>query len=316
MYKIKNLNIILILVITPIKLIGQENICDCCSYSSLQYQQDYEEIFNPSLIKSKGIREVMVYTKPKTSFDSIENTKYREIKFKFNKNGFVIFKTHYNRMGKPHSTYDLKRNKSGKIYQQIFNYIDSLEQKTSFFGQEIIDFKYDSKNRLVKIKERGSKGQILTDNQSMYTILKYDDNDRIISIERHRNYNNESSVSTTTFTFSDNTFSSTYQSKRNGKLSLSGQKTYNKNWKETIDKTFNETLKSIAFEEHFEYDKNDRLIKYESLSGQGSASECPEGGNYIDNYEYDAYGFLTNIHHTFKQNTCGMTFEYRKKSSR
>ena len=165
MHKIKNLIIILILVITPIKLIGQENICDCCSYSSLQYQQDYEEIFNPSLIKSKGIREVMVYTKPKTSSDSIENTKYREIKFKFNRNGFVISKTHYNRIGKPHSTYDLKRNKSGKIYQQIFNYIDSLEQKSSFFGQEIIDFKYDSKNRLVKIKERGSKGQILADNQ-------------------------------------------------------------------------------------------------------------------------------------------------------
>ena len=312
MNKIKNLIIILFLAISPIKLVGQENVCDCCSYSSLQYQQDYEEIFNPSIIKSKGIKEVMVYTEPKKSSDSTEIIKYREIKFKFNRNGLVISKTWYNRMGKPHSAYDLKRNKAGKIYQQIFNYIDSLEQISSFFGQEIIDFKYDSKNRLIKIKERGSKGQLLEDNKSMYTILKYDNKDRIISTERHRNYNNESSISKTTFTFSDNSFSSTYQSMRDGKLSLSGEKKYNKKWQETIDKTFNETLKSIAFEEHFEYDSNNRLLKYQSISGQGSASECPEGGNYTDNYKYNDNGLLIAIHHTFGQNICEMTFEYRK----
>ena len=195
MNKIKNLIIILILAISPIKLMGQDNICDCCSYSSLQYQQDYEEIFNPSIIKSNGIKEVMVYTGPKKSSDSIEIIKYREIKFKFNRNGRVISKTWYNRMGKPHSTYDLKRNKAGKIYKQIFNYIDSLEQKSSSFGQEIIDFKYDSKNRLVKIKERGSKGQILADNKSMYTTIRYDNKDRVITTENHRNYNDESSLS-------------------------------------------------------------------------------------------------------------------------
>lgn len=311
MNKLKNLILLFTIVLIPFRLIGQDNICDCCSYSSLQYQQDYEDIFNPSIIKSRGIKEVMVYTKPKTSSDSNEPTKYREIKFKFNKNGLVISKTWYNQMGKPHSKYDLKRNKAGKIYQQVFNYIDSLEQKSSFFGQEIIDFKYDTKKRLIKIKERGPKGQLLADNKSMYTIFKYDNKDRVIRIKRHRNYNNESSISITDYDFSDNTFSATYKTMRDGKLSLTGEKKYNKNWKETIDKTYNETLKSIAFEEYFEYDSNNRLLKYQSISGQGSGSECPDGGNYTDNYKYDD-DLLIAIYHTFRENTCEMTFEYRK----
>lgn len=314
MNKIKYLILLLAIISIPFRVIGQDNICDCCSYSSLQYQQDYEDIFKPSIIKSKGIKEVMVYTKPKISSDSSETTKYREIKFKFNRNGLVISKTLYNRMGKPHSKYNLKRNKAGKIYQQIFYYIDSLEQKSSFFDQEIIDFKYDNKNRLIKIKERGSKGQILADNKSKYSTIKYDSQDRIISIKRYMywDYDNKSSVSVTDYNFSDDSFNATYKTIRDGKLSLSGEKKYNKNWKETIDKTFNKTLKSIAFEEHFEYDSNNRLLKYQSISGHGSASECPEGGNYMDKYKYDDNGFLITIHHTFEKNTCEMTFEYRK----
>lgn len=312
MNKIKNLIILFVLVIAPIKLFGQENICTCCSYNSLQYQQDYEDIFNPSLIKSEKIKEVMVYTKPKTASDTTETTKYREIKFKFNKNGLVISKTWYNRMGKPHSTYDLKRNKAGKIRQQIFNYIDSLEQKSSSFGQKIIDFKYDNKNRLIKRKERDYKGQILADNKSMYTILKYDNKDRIISNTSYRNYHNESSVSITTYKFSDDSFSATYETISDGELIISGEKKYTKNWKEINNKIFNETLNSIAFEEYFEYDSNNRPLKYQSISGQGAASECPDDGNYTDSYKYDKNGFLTTIHHTFEQNTCEMTFEYRK----
>jgi len=197
---------------------AQENICDCCSYSSLQYQQDYEEIFNPTLIKSEGIKEVMVFTKPKTASSSTKTDAYREMKFKFNGDGRVISKTWYNRMGKPHSRYELKRNKAGKIYQQIFNYIDSLERKSASFGQEIIDFTYDEKDRLTKIKDRNSKGQILADNKSSYTIIKYDDKDRIVRKERHMywGYDNDSSISITDVSFSDSSFSATYQSTRDG----------------------------------------------------------------------------------------------------
>lgn len=89
-------------------------------------------------------------------------------------------------------------------------------------------------------------------------------------------------------------------------------KNYNKNWKETHIKSYNETLKSNAFEKYFEYDNKNRLFKYQSISGQGSGSKCPDEGNYINEYNYNDNGFINNINHTYKQYTCEMTFEYQK----
>lgn len=312
MNNIKSL-IIIVIITLSIQLNSQENICDCCSYASLQYRSNYEELFNPSTIVSKGINEVMIYTTPKKPSDLNASTKYREIKFKFNRKGQVISKTRYNRQGKPHSVYDLKRNKAGKIYQRTFNYIDSLEQKSSF-GQEIIDFKYDSKNRLIKIKERDYKGQILADSLSMYTTLDYDDMDRVIRRKSHRywSHSNESFSSITTFNFSNDSLSSTYQTTWNGKLSLSGEKRYNSNWKEIVDKSYNDNSKDIAFEKYFEYDDSNRIISYRSVAGAGSGSECPDGGSFIDKYEYKD-GLPIKILHSYKDNTCEMTFEYSKK---
>jgi hypothetical protein len=311
MNRIKHFIIILVLVSAPITLVGQGNICDCCSYASLQYQQDYDEVFDPLLIKSEGIKEVMVYTKPKSA-DSTALTKYREIKFKFDDNGLVFSKVHYNRKGKPHSIYDLKRNKAGKIYQQIFNYVDSLEQKDTFFGQEIIDFKYDKNNRLIKIKERDYKGNVLPDNKAKYTQFDYDNKDRITRVRSHRNYDNEESLSITSYRYLNHSYSATYKSISNGELNTSGEKKYNNNWKEIYDKTYNEALKSLAFEEYFEYDSEDRLTKYKITSGPGSFDECPENSTYVDTYTYNDSGFILRINHTYLENTCEMTFEYRK----
>lgn len=311
MYKIKSLLILINFIFLQNVLFAQNNACDCCSYNSLQYRQDYDKIFDPELIKLNKIREVMVYTKPYDSTNSIETNKYREIKFKFNQNGFVILKTHYNRMGKPHSTYELKRNRYDKIYQKVFNYIDSIEQKETFFGQETIDYKYDTRKRLIKIKERDSKGKVLPDNKTMYTLIRYDNENRIIKTENHRNYHDESSISITNYTFLEDSFSSTYKSIRNGKLSISGEKKYDKNWKETSRRIYNEDLKSMAFELSFEYDKEDRLIKFQSVSGPGSADECPEDNTFIDKYQYNEIGLLTSIHHIFREYTCEMTFEYK-----
>ncbi len=298
-----------LLLLISFHLNAQENVCSCCSYASLQYQQDYEKIFNPSLIKYKGIKEVMVYNKVN---DSIGSNKYREIKFRFNRNGLVKSKTWYNRMGKPHSIYDLKRNRHGKIYQQIFNYLDNLEQKSTFFGQEIIDFKYDSKQRLIKVKERNYKEEVIDDNKTKYTIFEYDDRDRIIKRENHRNYQNESSISTTTYTFSDSSYSCTYETMRNGVLGLSGNTKYNKNWQLILDKNYNERTQNAAFEEHYEYDQLNRLIRYESIAGDGAGSECPDGGNFVDIYKYDKDGLLVGIIHKFRKNICKMTFDYQK----
>ena len=312
MPEFKDLLIALVVFFFSFSVFSQDNICDCCSYASLQYQQDYDEIFSPSLIKSERIKEVVVYTKAKSDLDSIQFEKYKEIKFKFNKNGQVILKTHYNRRGKPHSTYELKRNRYGKIYQQVFNYIDSLEQKADFFSSEIIDYTYDTRRRLLKIKERDYKGKVLPDNKAKYTLFRYDNKNRVVNITNHRNYNDESSISITKYLFEDDSLSSTFQVLRNGKLSTSGKSTYNRNWKLLTEKIYNEVLNSMAFDCYYEYDKNDRLVKFKSVSGPGSADECPEDNTFIDTYKYDSKGFLININHTFRNNSCEMTFEYRK----
>jgi len=311
MDEIRYLVIILILVIVPVSLFGQDNVCDCCSYSSLQYQQDYDKVFNPSLMKSEKIKEVIVFTKPKNA-DSLEVTKYREIKFKFNENGLVISKLHYNRMGKPHSIYELKRNRYGKISQQIFNYVDSLEQKSSFYSPEIIDFTYDTRKRLLKIKERDYKGKILPDKKAIYTLFRYDSKNRIIKTVNHRVYNNEPSISVRRYIYSNDSLSATYKTTYDGVITLTGKKEYNKNWKELSDKSFNASLNSQAFDESFSYDGNDRLLKYNMIYGNGSATECPEISGFTDDYKYNEEGFLISIKHSFDENICLMIFNYKR----
>jgi hypothetical protein len=309
---VKKIFIALLLIIIPINISSQEdNICDCCSYASLQYQQDYDEIFSPSLIKSFRFKEVKVYTESKSAMDSISSNKYREIKFKFNDDGLVVLKTHYNSMGKPHSTYELKRNRYGKVSQQIFNYIDSLEQKASFFSSEIIDYTYDTRRKLIKIKERDYKGNIIPDEKAKYTQLRYDSKDRIVKVVNHRNYNDESSISITEYKYSNDSLSSTFQTIRDGTLSASGEKKYNNNWKEVSSKLYNENLKNDAFQYYYEYDSEGRLIKFQSISGSGSFDECPEDNSFVDIYLYNDNGFLSSIEHEFAGNSCKMTFEYK-----
>ena len=311
MSNVKKIVLAFLLILIPKTISSQENICDCCSYSSLQYQQDYDEIFNPSLMKSYGFKEVIVNTESKSALDSTYSNKYREMKFKFNDNGLVVLKTHYNRMGKPHSTYELKRNRYGKVSQQIFNYIDSLEQKASFFSPEIIDYTYDTRKKLIKIKERDYKGDILPDKKAKYTQLRYDSKDRIIKVVNHRNYNNISSISITEYEYSNDSLSSTFQIIRDEKLSASGKNKYDDNWKEVSSTLYNEDLKSYAFQYYYEYDNDERLIKFQSISGPGSSSECPENDSFIDIYTYDISGFLSSIEHRFAGNICKMTFEYQ-----
>ena len=81
---------------------AQDTRCECCSYSSLKFREDYEVIFPRLVIKKKGITEVMVYTTPSDSGQEA-GTRYREIKFKFDQKGQVIARVHYNQNGQPHS---------------------------------------------------------------------------------------------------------------------------------------------------------------------------------------------------------------------
>ena len=145
----------------------------------------------------------------------------------------------------------------------------------------------------------------------MYTSFRYDGKNRIIKTIRHHNYNSESSFSITNYTYFNDSLSATYKTIYDGKIGLTGKKVYNKNWKELSDESYNVNLNSSAFDEFFTYDDNNRLVTYQVINGDGSATECPEINGYVDNYKYNEDGFLISVQHIFEENTCEMTFEYR-----
>ncbi len=309
---LKHISLFVILLTTSYNLFAQDSMCACCMYGSFEYQQEYAEQFNPKLIKSKKIKKVLIYTHAQSADDTIESKKYRELKFQFDRNGRVAVKIVYNRKGKPHSSYTYKRNRYGNKYQETFRYIDSLEKVITRSSPKIIDYTYDRKNRLIKIKERDYKGKVIADAKSKFSTIAYDKKHRIIKVISYRNHHEEPSVGITTYTFSDATLSATYQSESNRILNASGIITYTKDWKPTLEKMYNERLKKDSFTIYSEYDTSGRLLKKQVTTRPDYISECPENGNYIDLYTYDENGFLASIRHTYNNITCEMIFEYIK----
>ena len=311
MYKIA---IIILVLVIPSGLRGQDDIdiCACCAYSTLDYFDDYEQIFKADLIKSNKITEVMVYTETRPNTDTIPSLKYREAKFSFNKKGLVESKTNYNRMGKPHSIYTIKRDKAGKVLQRTFNYIDSLEQKELVFGVEIFDFIYDTRGRLHKVKERDYKGRKLPDDRAFYTQFRYDNEDRVVEVLSHRNFNDNPTVSIKTINFHKDSLTATSQTLYDGKLGTSAKVIFNEEGQELYTKIINEAYNTLAFETTFEYDEKGRLIKLQLRSGPRTVDECPENSNFVDTYYYNDNDFLSVIDHEFDGNLCKMTFEYKK----
>src|SRR5437870_4275440 len=90
---------------------GQDSdysICDCCSYTMFQYENDYDNVFPPVQIKSNGIKEVTIYTISKqnqnlkdSSFKTID-PEYKEMIFRFNSDGYVLTQMLFNRRGHYH----------------------------------------------------------------------------------------------------------------------------------------------------------------------------------------------------------------------
>jgi len=295
------------LVLGAFCLQGQVDICECCSYSSLQYRKSYEDIFPPNLIQNKEILEVVVNTQGET--------KYREMKFKFDKNGYVISRTGYNRMGQPHSIYEYDRDETGRVTKRTFTYLDSLENKLlDFSWPEIIDFTYDKNNRLKKSKERDIYGNIIKDSKTTYTSYKYDNRGRVIKKISYYYFGfniAKPSKYITRFTYKDSEFKGESKTYINGRLFLTSKIDYNKNWKSLKEDDYNNLVNKVSSETNFLYDSLDRLTTYDTKSGDGSSSECPDGGTYTEKYVYGDDGLLYEIIHTYGTVKCTMTFEYK-----
>jgi hypothetical protein len=161
----KQMKIILLLVfiISAVNsAFSQKEVCACASYSSLQYEINYENIFPHDTIRKEKITQVIIYT----TGNSSENpstplfTKYIESKFHFDKNGYVSCRIQY-RAGRPNEIYEFERNEAGQVTKQTFTYLDSLGQKYLGFPPQITDYSYDNNNNLVLEKQRDVKGQIV-----------------------------------------------------------------------------------------------------------------------------------------------------------
>lgn len=284
-----------------------QNSCDCCSYTALQNRSVYETILLPSLIKKRGIHEIVVYTQAES--------KYKETKFKFDMNGQITSRIWYNRMGKPHSIYEYERNAAGKVTKETFSYLDSLENKsTGFFSSKITDFSYDEKNRMVKSKERDEDGKVIDDSRANFTKYVYDAQGRVIKeTSQYYFYVNapETSQYITTFVYKDNEFISEAKTYKNNNLFLTSQISYNKSWKPLSEDDFNNLTNEVASQTTYKYDSLDRLIEYITKAGKGSASECPDGGTYMEKYIFDKEGLIEKIIHAYDNIKCIMTIEYR-----
>jgi hypothetical protein len=297
--------------------LAQENICECCAHSSLQFREEYETIFFPALIKKKNITEVVVYTQASITENSSLN-RYKEITFKFNQRGQIIARTHYNRNGKPHSIHEFERNGTGKIFRETFNYLDSTEQVTNNFSSpEITDYYYDLKNRLIKMKERNTKGIVMPDIMSDYTKYTYDKTSRITKRTIQYYYDNhvpESSSSVTTYTYKDKKLSGESQTIADNKVSLTTKTQYTKQWKPLRETGYNGKGDKVSFQTLYEYNLQGKMTRYETKAFDIS-SECPDNGTYTDVYMYSDEGLLLSITHTYEDKKCEMIFEYRTQSS-
>ena len=292
---------------------GQNDVCECCAYNSLKFKNDFTGVFPPDLIQKAKVQTVTVYTE---SFDvsSKAIAKYREMKFKIDNHGQVTSKTEYNRKGKPHSIYEFERNAKGQAIKQTFTYLDSLEQKsTGFSAPEVIDYTYDTQNRLVKSQERHFKANSVVDEKSNYSRFQYDTKGRLIEETRQYYYEGsglETAVYKTTFTYFGDKLAGESKTYENKKLFLTTKFTYNKSWRPIKEEEYNNLMNRPAATTNYKYDLMGRLVYYETRAGGGSGSECPDGGTFTETYEYDDKGLLSRITHSFGKNTCVMTFEY------
>lgn len=313
--------IILLLLLFPFSshtALAQDSSCECCSYSSLQFRDEYETIFPRLIIKKKSITEVIIYTSASNAGKG-SYTRYREIKFKFDQKGQVIARVHYNRNGQPHSIYQFERNGSGKIFRQTFNYLDSTEQvSTKSTSPEITDYFYNLKDRLIKIKKRNMNGLVMPDVMSDFTKYEYNKIGRITKETQQYYYEGQgpsTSSQVTTYTYRDKNLTGQSQTFIDSNLALTTKIQYTKSWKPLTEIGYNNKSDSISFQTTYEYNGTGKLTRYETKANT-IVSECADKGTYTDVYSYNGDGLLTSITHTYEDKKCEMVFEYTMPENR
>jgi len=296
---------------------GQYTICDCCTYSSLRYEENLDKIFNPEIIKKNNIRELTIYNTSKQASSNIKDTvfkivdnEYREMKFTFNENGYVGSQIFFNRLGQFHSIHEFTRDNNNKILTKTFHYLDSSGKKDEVFSVRKWVYKYSGSN-LYQIKELGEKLIEQPDNKSNYQLYEYDLKGRTIKETRQSYYDfTEPSFYQTIVKYNDTTHTSIAITKDKRKLFSTVKTQYTETQKPLTIKFFDGRNNKLLEQQIFTYASSGQLAKFETKNS-GMGTECPDGGNITDEYTFTALNLISNIKHHYKKTICELRFVYR-----
>ncbi len=308
--------ILLFFSLAALNLFAQYTICDCCTYAPLEFRDDFENLFPPEIIQKNHIHELTIYTtskrESKNSWDTILKTvdyEFKEMAFQFNEDGYVMSQTLFGDFGKPHIIYEYTRNKKNHILAKNFYYLDSLGTKYDFMQQKWIYTQ--AKGRIVKVKELGPKFVKMPDAKSNYSSYKYNKLGRPIE-EVQQYYFGENNISyyKSEIVYNDSMDSSLTTTKRKDLLHSSTQIAYNRNNQPTNEKYFDGETGTLLQEKIWNYDPNNRLVRYQVIS-TGMGTECPDGGSFTDVYTYSFLNLIETITHSYTNVTCVLRFEYK-----
>lgn len=291
-------------------------ICDCCTYSMFRYKNDYDKAFSPAIIKANKIKELTIYTTSKQKENQkdspfkVVDKEYREMIFRFNASGYVESQIIFNRGGKYHSMYNFKRNNNNKILSKTFHYLDSLGKKIDDFLPEKWTYVY-SVNNITKVKKLADNSIELPDSKSDYSSYIYDEKGRVITEISYSYYDDQTEPSfyQKIIKYNDLSNESVSITKNQKELFSTEKINYTKSQKPINEKLFDRN-NVLLMEIIFTYNNIEQLTKYH-VKNLGTASECPDDGNFEDVYNYSSLQLIENIKHNYKNTVCELRFVYQ-----
>lgn len=306
----KNIIISVLFYLIALNTYAQDLICECCTYSSLQYEEAFENKIIPEVIKKNNIKVLTIYNTSKeilkTSKDTtykIVNKEYKEMILKFNSSGYVI-----EQISKGYLN-EFKRDDKNKILSKTSYYLDSLGNKDKFINNK---WSYIYLNGLLKQKKELDINQKMQpDNISTFESYEYDKNGRILKKTDNTFIDESQSIYYQTITKYNDIAKSSISITRDKKSVFSTSNTkYDSNQKPSDIKYYDGRNNKILEQKQYSYNKNGQLIKL-TVKNFGIVTECPDNGSYSDTYSYSSLNLIDKIKHQFAKTICELRFEYK-----
>jgi hypothetical protein len=310
----------LLFIACSFSTLAQQRICACAPSFSPLAAADFESFFDPSVIKSKRITEVIIHITPgqknnKTKADTtVKGTsqKYIQELFRFNRDGYAVQKRTFNPDKQDHF-FSFNRDSKNNIVQSVSQFFDSTGRISAETSPEITDYTLDEYGDIVKRKKRGVNGNILPDEKSEYTITEYNSAGFKTKETTHFYWDWREPpdyFNITYFTYANKGKTETARTYDNKKLYLTTTTNYDDAGAPLTVSSFNYFINKTAYKKVFKYDSLGRLIKYVQSSG-GGVSECKDRGNFSNEFKYNSDGLLIEQRHTFANTLCVLQFEYK-----